>query len=104
MRAMRSTEIVVTNVPLEKKNLGGKSLPHTNLYLKYFRENCLLVKLRITILKYHQWYLCPIPPKNHAIICLYYYPQKVCNFHMQVFQIKLKYNCSKPIKLKKFLM
>ena len=73
MRAMRSTEIVVTNVPLEKKNLGGKSLPHTNLYLKYFRENCLLVKLRITILKYHQWYLCPIPPKNHAIICLYYY-------------------------------
>ena len=19
---------------------------------------------------------------NHAIICLYYYPQKVCNFHM----------------------
>ena len=85
MRAMRSTEIVVTNVPLEKKNLGGKSLPHTNL-------------------KYHQWYLCPIPPKNHAIICLYYYPQKVCNFHMQVFQIKLKYNCSKPIKLKKFLM
>ena len=31
MRAMRSTEIVVTNVPLEKKNLGGKSLPHTNL-------------------------------------------------------------------------
>ena len=27
---------------------------------------------------------------NHAIKCLYYYPQKVCNFHMQVFQIKLK--------------
>ena len=26
---------------------------------------------------------------NHAIICLYYYPQKVCNCHMQVFQIKL---------------
>ena len=34
---------------------------------------------------------------------LYYYPQKVCNFHMQVFQIKLKYLCSKPIKLQKFL-
>ena len=41
---------------------------------------------------------------NHAIICLYYYPQKVCNFHMQVFQIQLKYHCSKPIKLQKFPM
>ena len=41
---------------------------------------------------------------NYTIICLYYYPQKVCNFHMQVFQIKLKYHCSKPIKLQKFLM
>ena len=41
---------------------------------------------------------------NHAIICLYYYPQKVCNFHMQVFQINLKYHCSKPIKLQTFLM
>ena len=37
------------------------------------------------------------------IICLYYYPRKVCNFHMQVFQIKLKYHCSQPIKLQKFL-
>ena len=39
-----------------------------------------------------------------AIICLYYCPQKFCNFHMWVFQIKLKYLCSKPIKLQKFLM
>ena len=30
---------------------------------------------------------------NHAIICLYYYQQHVCNFHMQLFQIKLKYHC-----------
>ena len=22
------------------------------------------------------------PRTNHAIICLYYYPQKVCNFHV----------------------
>ena len=57
-----------------------------------------------TILKYHEWYLCQISRTNHAIICLYYYPQKVCNFHMYVFQIKLKYHCSKPIKLQKFLM
>ena len=57
-----------------------------------------------TILKYHEWYFCQISRTNHAIICLYYYPQKVCNFHMQVFQIKLKYHCSKPIKLQKFLM
>ena len=52
-----------------------------------------------TILKYHEWYLCQISRTNHAIICLYYYPQNVCNFHMLVFQIKLKYHCSKPIKL-----
>ena len=35
-----------------------------------------------TILKYHEWYLCKISRTNHAIICLYYYQQKVCNFHM----------------------
>ena len=57
-----------------------------------------------TILKYYDWYLSQISRTNHAIICLYYFPQKVCNFHMQVFQIKLKYHCSKPIKLQKFLM
>ena len=33
-----------------------------------------------TILKYHEWYLCQISRTNHAIICLYYYPQKrVCS-------------------------
>ena len=32
-----------------------------------------------TILKYHEWYLCQISHENHAIICLYYYPQKACN-------------------------
>ena len=32
-----------------------------------------------TILKYHEcyWYWCQIAPANHAIICLYYYSQKV---------------------------
>ena len=35
-----------------------------------------------TILKYHEWYLCQLSRTNHGIICLYYYPQKVCNFHM----------------------
>ena len=49
-----------------------------------------------------QWYICQISGTNHAIICLYYYPQKVCYFYMKVF--KLKYHCSKPIKLQKFLM
>ena len=57
-----------------------------------------------TILKYHEWYLCHISRTNRAIICLYYYPQKFCNFHMKVFQIKLKYHRSEPIKLQKFLM
>ena len=56
-----------------------------------------LVKLRITILKYHSWNLCQ--STNNAIICSYYYPQRLCNFHMQVFQIKLKYHSSEPIKL-----
>ena len=35
-----------------------------------------------TILKYHEWYLCQISRSNHAIICLYCYPQRFCNFHM----------------------
>ena len=35
-----------------------------------------------TILKYHEWYSCQISSTNRAIICLYYYPEKVCNFHM----------------------
>ena len=66
--------------------------------------------------KYQEWYFeiiirnftSGIYAKYHrqinAIICLYYYPQKVCNFHIQVFQIKLKYHYSKLIKLQKFLM
>ena len=54
-----------------------------------------------TILKHHKWYLCQISHTNHAIICLYYYPQRFCNLHMQVFQLKLKYHCFKPIKLQK---
>ena len=53
----------------------------------------------VTILKYHEWYLCQISRTNHAIICFYYYLQRFCNF-----QIQLKYHCSKPIKLQKFLM
>ena len=31
-------------------------------------------------------------------------PDLYINFHMSVFQIKLKYHCSKPINLQKFLM
>ena len=30
--------------------------------------------------------------KNHAIYCLYDCPLKVCNFYINVFQIKLKYH------------
>ena len=57
-----------------------------------------------TILKYPEWCLCQISRTNYAIICLYYYPQQVCKFHMQVFQIKLKYHCSNQIKLQKSFM
>ena len=60
--------------------------------------------VRLGRLWYHQCYLCQISHANHAILCLYYYAHKVCNFHMWVFQINLKYHCSKPIKLQKFLM
>ena len=35
-----------------------------------------------TILNHHEWYLCQISRTNHAIICLYYDPQRFCNFHM----------------------
>ena len=34
------------------------------------------------ILKYHERYLCQMSWTNHAVLCLYYYQQKVCNFHM----------------------
>ena len=71
-------------------------------YFKIVIQNFTRVKFE-TILKYHNWYLYQNSRTNHAIICLYYYRQKVCNFHMQVFQIKVKYHCSKPIKLQKFL-
>ena len=57
-----------------------------------------------TILKQHEWYLCQISHTNLAIYLFILLPAKLCNFHMQVFQIKLKYYCSKPIKLQKFFM
>ena len=47
--------------------------------------------------------VCQISLTNHSIICLYYYPRKVCDFHMKVFQIKLNYHCPKPIEFQKFL-
>ena len=55
-----------------------------------------------TILKFHEGYWCQLSGTNHAIICLYYYPRKVCDFHMWVFQINLKYYCSKPTNCRNF--
>ena len=40
-----------------------------------------------TILKCHEWYLCQISRTNHAIICLYYYPQKVVVFTCRYFKL-----------------
>ena len=40
-----------------------------------------------TILKYHKWYLCQMSRTNHAIICLYYYPQKVVIFTCRYFKL-----------------
>ena len=38
------------------------------------------------------------------LLFVYTTTRKGYNFRMEVFQIKLKYHCSKPIKLQKFLM
>ena len=40
-----------------------------------------------TILKYHEWYLCQISRTNHAVICLYYYPQKVVIFTCRYYKL-----------------
>ena len=40
-----------------------------------------------TILKYHEWYLCQISRTNHAIICLYYYPQRFEIFTCRYFKL-----------------
>ena len=40
------------------------------------------VKFETSFLKYHEWYLREMSRTNHATICLYYYPQTVCNFHI----------------------
>ena len=40
-----------------------------------------------TILKCHEWYLCQKSRANHAIICLYYYPQKVVIFTCRYFRL-----------------
>ena len=45
-----------------------------------------------TILKYHEWYFCQISRTNHAIICLYYYPQKL--FHMRDYKIAMATFCT----------
>ena len=52
-------------------------------YFKIVRHN---LKFE-TILKYHEWYLCQISHTNHAIICLYYYPQKVVIFTCRYFKL-----------------
>ena len=70
---------------LEKTKLK----PKLNLYVKKLwkglrRVTCYEWYFEIVIrnLKYHEWYFCQISRTNHAIICLYYHPQKVCNFLM----------------------
>ena len=71
----------------------GNSVINSDIWLKYHDTSDTWKLLYVisravrrvkfeTILKYHEWYLCQISHTNHAIICLYYYPQKVCNFHM----------------------
>ena len=49
-----------------------------------------------TILKYHEWYLCQVSRTNHAIISLYYFPQKV----HEVLQFAMSYgSCSREAAL-----
>ena len=94
-------------------NCGCKIIVMCSVNFWYQQDSNLLFKGSIghvpsqckwPIQNYHKWYLSQISHRNHVIISLQYYLQKVCNFHMQVFQIKLKYHCSKPTKLQKFLM
>ena len=68
--------------------------------------------------KWHEWYFEIVVriwdnfgisrvvfyAKYHVQIMLPFVYTTSPNFHMKVFQIKLKYHCSKPIKLQKFLM
>ena len=89
------------------RNLSGSSIIiiiSVIYYQKYVISRAVRREKFETILKHHEWYLCQISRTKHAIICLYYYLQRFFNFHMWVFQIKLKYHYSKPIKLQKFLM
>ena len=65
----------------------------TSDILKFSYVAVRRVKLE-TILEYHKWYLCQISRTIHAIIWLYYKPQRFCSFYLSVFQIKLKYHCS----------
>ena len=67
----------------------GNSLKSSDIWHKYTSDISKLlyvisraVRRVEAILKYHEWHLCQISHTNHAIICLYYYPQKVCIFHM----------------------
>ena len=72
----------------------GNSMIRSDIWHKYHEWYFKIVIRKFeAILKYHKWHLCQISRTDHAIICLYYYPRKVCNFNMQVFQIKLKYHC-----------
>ena len=45
-----------------------------------------------TILKYHEWYLCQILRTNHAIICLYYYPQRFVILICRYFKLRWNTN------------
>ena len=67
---------------IEKMICIGNSMICSDIILA---KNTMSDISKLLILKYHEWYLCQILCKNHAIICLYYYPQKVCNFLMKVF-------------------
>ena len=62
----------------------GNSMICSNIWHKYHEWYFKIViqKSLSLSLKYHEWYLCQISRTNHAIICLYHYPQKVCNFHI----------------------
>ena len=61
-----------------------------------------LAKSHNGLLLWHEAY-CPITGYSTSIGYTTTH-ERFCNFHLWVFQIKLKYHCSKPIKLQKFLM
>ena len=78
--AIRVTPVFTKKVCIGNSMIGINTTSDISKLLYVISRAVRRVRLE-TILKYHEWYLYQISGTIHAIICLYYYPRKVCNFH-----------------------